>query len=300
MCFYINNLMKKFILFIFFLSFTQGTIASEKQNLIDKLAGQISEFAAGLMPGDGISEVSISKPEDDDVQIRILGLRDISSDDSSNLFTQFSLGTQEINDKNRYVVNIGLGQRVLNEDKSMMFGTNAFWDHDFEGEHSRISIGLEAKASMLDFTANRYQKITNMKVVASTEEQILSGTELNLTSQLPYMPWAKINWQNYYWENEKASNDTKGNEISLEMLLSPTLTFEVSGDFSDNSGVDDEYTYGLAFNYPPKENTKTMQDGMIASVAFEKENMEKKLREKVRRSNNIAVEVQGSIIVTSK
>ena len=43
-----------------------------------------------------------------------------------------------------------------------------------------------------------------------------------------------------------------------------------------------------------------MQDGMIASVAFEKENMEKKLREKVRRSNNIAVEVQGSIIVTSK
>ena len=106
--------MKKFILFILFLSFTQGTIASEKQNLIDKLAGQISEFAAGLMPGDGISEVSISKPEDDDVQIRILGLRDISSDDSSNLFTQFSLGTQEINDKNRYVANIGLGQRVLN------------------------------------------------------------------------------------------------------------------------------------------------------------------------------------------
>ena len=59
--------MKKFILFIVLLSFSQAAIASEKQNLIDKLAGKISEFAAGLMPGDGISEVSISKPEDDDV-----------------------------------------------------------------------------------------------------------------------------------------------------------------------------------------------------------------------------------------
>ena len=31
-----------------------------------------------------------------------------------------------------------------------------------------------------------------------------------------------------------------------------------------------------------------------------KENVEKKLKEKVRRSNNLAVEVQGTIIVTSK
>ncbi|MFL2896071.1 MAG: inverse autotransporter beta domain-containing protein [Candidatus Pelagibacter sp.] len=292
--------MRIFFLFILFLTFSQSVLASEKQNILDKLAGQISEFAAGLMPGEGISEVSISLPEDDDVQIRVLGLRDISSDENSNLFTQFSLGTQEINNKTRYVTNIGLGNRVLNEDKSMMLGTNAFWDYDFEGEHARISLGLEAKASMLDFTANRYQKITNMKKVASTEEQVITGTEFNLTSQLPYMPWAKINWQNYYWENEKATEDTKGNEISLEMLLSPTLTFEVSGDFSDIDSVDDEYTYGLTFNYPPKENSKTMQDGMIAAVAFEKENMERKLREKVRRSNNLAVEVQGSIIVTSK
>ena len=33
---------------------------------------------------------------------------------------------------------------------------------------------------------------------------------------------------------------------------------------------------------------------------FEKENMEGKLREKVRRNNKLVVEVQGAIIVTSK
>ena len=43
-----------------------------------------------------------------------------------------------------------------------MFGTNAFWDYDFEG-HQRASFGLEAKAAMLDFTANSYHKISNME-----------------------------------------------------------------------------------------------------------------------------------------
>ena len=42
-----------------------------------------------------------------------------------------------------------------------------------------------------------------------------------------------------------------------------------------------------------------MQDG-FSNVAFEKENVQKKLKEKVERNNNMTVEVQGSIIVTSK
>ena len=42
-----------------------------------------------------------------------------------------------------------------------------------------------------------------------------------------------------------------------------------------------------------------MQDG-LSDVAFEKENMETKLKEKVRRENNLTVEIQGSVIVTSK
>ena len=42
-----------------------------------------------------------------------------------------------------------------------------------------------------------------------------------------------------------------------------------------------------------------MLDGFSDS-AFEKENMEKKLREKVRRENNLTVEIQGAVVVTSK
>ena len=263
------------------------------------MSENISEIFSNLIPGEGITEASIQINEDDDPDLEILAVRDISSEEFSNLFSQISLHTQEINNSNRLITNLGIGYRKLNDDKSNMFGINSFIDYDLEG-HTRGSVGLELKGATLDLTANSYHKLTNMEIVDGTEEQVLSGYEINLTSQVPYMPWSTLNWQNYGWENEKASKDTEGNKLSWEMLLSPTVQFDVTGDFSDNSAIDDEYSYKLSFIYPPREHKKTLQDGFLASTAFEKGNVEKKLKEKVRRSNNLTVEVQGSIIITSK
>ena len=259
----------------------------------------VSNFFSNLIPGEGHTEASVQINEDDEPDLEILAFRDLSADERSNLFTQFSFHTQEINDEGRYITNLGIGYRALNEDKSTMMGINTFYDYEFEG-HARGSIGIEVKASILDFTANSYHKLTNMQVVNGTEEQVLTGHEINLASQIPYMPWSKINWQNYKWNNEKQSENTRGNKLSLEMLFSPSLQFDATGDFSDIDSVSDEFNYKLTYFYPPKENSKTMQDGFISNLAFEKENVEHKLKEKVRRSNNMVVEVQGSIIVTSK
>ena len=259
----------------------------------------VSEIFSNLIPGEGITEASIQINEDDNPDLEILAVRDISSEEFSNLFSQISLHTQEINTSDRLITNLGIGYRQLSDDKSSMIGVNSFIDYDLEG-HTRGSIGLELKGATLDLSANSYHKLTNMEVVDGTEEQVLSGYEINLSSQIPYMPWATLNWQNYGWEKEKASVDSEGNKLSFEALLSPTIQFDATADYSDNSGVDDEYTYKLSFIYPPREHKKTLQDGFIASAAFEKGNVEKKLKDKVRRSNNLTVEIQGSVIVTSK
>ena len=259
----------------------------------------VSEIFSNLIPGEGITEASIQINEDDNPDLEILAVRDISSEEFSNLFSQISLHTQEINSTDRLITNLGIGYRKLSDDKSNMFGINSFIDHDLEG-HTRGSVGLEIKGATLDLTANSYHKLTNMEVIDGTEEQVLSGYEINLTSQVPYMPWSTLTWQNYGWENEKASADTEGNKLSWEMMLSPTVQFDVTGDFSDTSSIDDEYSYKISFIYPPRDHKKTLQDGFLASTAFEKGNVEKKLKEKVRRSNNLTVEVQGSIIITSK
>jgi hypothetical protein len=84
------------------------------------------------------------------------------------------------------------------------------------------------------------------------------------------------------------------------MSLSPTVTVEGSFDESGNTGVDDESSLSVSYVYPPKEDLPTLDDGLIASNAFEKRDMSKELTKKVRRTNKIVVETQGSIIVTSK
>ena len=81
-----------------------------------------------------------------------------------------------------------------------MLGVNSFLDADFGEGHRRGSIGLEAKKSILDFTFNEYFKISNQKFPDSVKEQVLSGREYNLSSQVPHMPWATINLQGYYLE----------------------------------------------------------------------------------------------------
>ena len=280
--------MKRLFIYIFVLLFFSNSYAKD-----------VSEFFNNLIPGEGLTEASIQINEDDNPDIEILALRDIESTNNSNLFTQFSLHTQETNGHNRLIGNIGLGYRKLSHDKSNVVGVNLFLDNDFNAGHQRGSVGFELKGANLDLTANSYHKITNMEVYKSTEEQVLTGYTINLATQIPYAPWAKINWENYSWKNEKASSDTEGNSLALEAYLSPSVQLELKNDMSDNSGVDDEFTSKLIFIYPPREDGKSMKDG-FSNVAFEKENVQKKLKEKVKRNNNLTVEVQGSIIVTSK
>ena len=182
----------------------------------------------------------------------------------------------------------------------MMFGANTFYDQDLSENHKRVGFGLEAKASILDFSFNQYIKGTNQKVIAGTNEQVLSGNEFNISSQVPYMPWSTFNYQGYHLDNEKSANDSKGTIYSLEMSLTPSLQFIYEIDDSSVSGSEDEHNYELVFVYPPRNNKASLMDGLTSNVAFEKKNMKTALKDKVRRNNNLAVEIQGAFLITSK
>jgi len=292
--------MKFFFISIIATLFFTAANADVKRQALSKASEKISSTIGNLIPGEGVTEVSVEIREENNPDFEILGVRDILSKENSNLFTQFSIHNNEVNGDNRYIGNLGLGYRFLNSDKFMLFGINSFYDTDIQEGHSRVSLGLEAKASILDFTFNQYQKTTNQKIIDGTKEQVLSGNEYNLSSQVPYMPWTTLNLQGYRWENEKAVNDTKGNVYSLEMALNPSLQFDISRDVSSVNGVDDVDIAKLTFVYPPRENKPTLRDGLVSNVAFVKENMENKLKEKVRRNNNLVVEIQGAVIITSQ
>jgi len=299
-------------LFIFFLFLTTSSVRADLSPEIlalNKIAEKTTNFVSGLIPGEGLTEVDINlrdsnflrtREGNSSFQFSILGVRDVLSKENSNMFTQFSLHTQEINDDQRIIGNLGLGYRVLNSDQSMMFGANTFYDQDLSEAHKRLGAGLEAKAAMLDLNYNLYQKATNRRIISGTSEQVLSGQEYNISSQIPFMPWTTFNYQGYRFENEKAAQDSKGAIYSIEMVLSPSVQFTADQDVSSVDGQDDVYNYKLTFIHPPKNNQPSLLDGAIAQEAFVKKDMQEALKDKVRRNNNLAVEIQGSVIITSK
>ena len=294
---------KFYTLLISFVLF-QSVQADIKDLTLNEISEKTSKFVSGIIPGEGLTEVDVRLRDDNsgngNYEFKILGVRDILPSDNSNLFTQFSLHTQEINSDKRIIGNLGLGYRFLNSDQSMMFGANTFYDQDLEENHKRVGLGFEAKAAMLDFNYNLYQKATNQLVISGTNEQVLSGQEYNITSQIPYMPWSTFNFQGYRMENEKTTQDVKGNIYSLEMALNPSLQFDILKDVSSVDGQEDEWEYMLTFTHPPRENKSTLADGLTSNEAFVKKDMQASLKDKVRRNNNLAVEIQGAITFTAK
>ena len=86
--------MKKIIAVFFVLSL--GLVSNSNAESLDT---KISEYISNLIPGEGLTETSIKLNDKDEDQIKfsILGLRNILEEDNSNLFTQFSLRTKEVN-----------------------------------------------------------------------------------------------------------------------------------------------------------------------------------------------------------
>ena len=289
-------LLNKFIFITCLYLFTTFAYADTSNDIINKLSDKVSSFVENTLGGD--TEFSLEFPENDEVELELLKFKELDSSENQNSFSQFSLHTQEVNDDTRFILNLGYGQRYISSDKSMITGMNAFIDYDTEG-HARTSLGVEAKAPILELTGNYYLGLSGVETIDGTKEKVLDGYELNLSSQLPFMPWTRINVQNYDFEKDKASENTGGNLVSLEMNLSPSIQFEASRNFIDTTGVDDENSFKIMYYNPPRNKT-SLQDGFLSASAFEKGDVETKMKDKVKRRNAMTIEVQGAVILTKQ
>jgi len=272
--------MKRLLYLFLIVLFAFFTLAKlQADDLTNALSKKISEFAAGLIPGEGITEVNIELKGREEPDFTILGVRDISKTNNSNFFTQFSLHNDDVGGDERYIANFGLGKRFLNPDKSIMYGFNSFIDRDLKRGHTRGSVGFEARAAILEFNYNQYLNLTDRIDVRGVNEQALAGSEYNLNSQIPYIPWAVMSWRGYKHYGDMATQSTKGDVYSMELAINPSLRFDLKRDISNHG---DGNTYGalLSFVFPPRENKPTAVDGLSDEI-FYKENMEHKLSDRL-------------------
>jgi adhesin/invasin len=200
--------------------------------------------------------------------------------------TTFAQGSIFLND-NRQTVNIGLGHRILELDKKLLLGINAFYDHEFPYDHQRTSVGFEARSSIGEINANKYWALTKWRSGRdASDERALDGQDIEAAVPLPYINWAKASVRHFRWDAVDGASDLKGNDYSLRAEIPILPGFSIEAGRRDYKSKSDENFVRLIWSpKPPADTLKTPQ--LVSNEAYTLTSMEDRRYEKVRRENLI-------------
>ena len=268
-----------------------------KQGLLSSISSGIASSIASVIGGQGDTEVQFSAKEDNKPQFTIMTVRPISVHPGKDAwFVQLQLSNTQIRSQSRLTTNIGLGYRTLSDNKKSMIGGNVFVDYDEEG-NSRYSLGFEFRTTVFEILINHYEAISGQKTVGNFKERALDGNDMSINGQIPYLPWAKINLMHYEWKKVNNSKNSKGDKLSLDLLLTPNVVLELGVD--DNNIQKKDNFAKLSFVFPPREGPAASTD-FIADEAFPGGDMSSQLLSKVKRSNKIMLESEGVGVTISR
>ena len=268
-----------------------------KQGLLSSMSSGIASSIASVIGGQGDTEVQFSAKEDNKPQFTIMTVRPISVHPGKDAwFVQLQLSNTQIRSQSRLTTNIGLGYRTLSDNKKSMIGGNVFVDYDEEG-NSRYSLGFEFRTTVFEILINHYEAISGQKTVGNFKERALDGNDMSINGQIPYLPWAKINLMHYEWKKVNNSKNSKGDKLSLDLLLTPNVVLELGVD--DNNIQKKDNFAKLSFIFPPREGPSASTD-FIADEAFPGGDMSSQLLSKVKRSNKITLESEGVGVTISR
>ena len=268
-----------------------------KQGLLSSMSSGITSSIASVIGGQGDTEVQFSAKEDNKPQFTIMTVRPISVHPGKDAwFVQLQLSNTQIRSQSRLTTNLGLGYRTLSDNKKSMIGGNVFVDYDEEG-NSRYSLGFEFRTTVFEILINHYEAISGQKTVGNFKERALDGNDMSINGQIPYLPWAKINLMHYEWKKVNNSKNSKGDKLSLDLLLTPNVVLELGVD--DNNIQKKNNFAKLSFVFPPREGPAASTD-FIADEAFPGGDMSSQLLSKVKRSNKITLESEGVGVTISR
>ena len=287
------------VLCLLVLSISANAVETDavKQGILSSMTSGLSSSIAEMIGGEGDTEVQISARENSKPEFSIMTVMPISVHPGKDAwFVQLQLNNTQIRSVNRYTTNVGLGYRSLSANKNTMIGGNVFIDYDAKG-NSRYSLGFEFRTAVFDILINHYEAISGQKTVGDFKERALNGNDMSINGQVPYLPWAKINLTHYEWKKVNNSKNSKGDKLSFELLLTPSVVLEFGVD--DNNIQKKDNFAKIAFVYPPREGPSASTD-FVSDEAFPDGDMSSQLLSKVKRSNKITLESEGVGVTISR
>ena len=269
---------KYFLIALYALIFSSTVSVADTSKIKSNFFSSIESFLNDNFEN---TDISIKSTEGLKPQIGILTLKPLVDNDDGLTFFQGSFFTH---DGDRETLNLGFGKRMFNADDSIMFGLNAFYDHELDYDHQRGSIGAEIRSSILELNTNHYFAISDEKTGKNNvKEEVADGYDLEIGAHIPYMPTAKIYTKLIEYEIPGGS-DFEGLEYSSKIgIPNSGLNFEVGYKDYGNKSYEDQWFFNLTFNLS-KINPDT---SFVTDEVFERISMKDKKYDKVRRENLI-------------
>ena len=260
---------------IFQLLFISASFAKVDE-VVDRFYSSLESFLEENFEN---TDFSIKKIETIKPEIGIQTFK-IFSEGSSDL--SFFQGSLFLHDSDRETFNVGLGQRYLSNDESILFGLNAFYDYEFDYEHQRFSIGAEIKSSILDLNYNQYfAESSSKKGKNGKDEEAIDGYDVEIGAHLPYIPSMKAYLKAFDFE-VPGGNDFQGLEFST-LFKVPNSGFSFEIGHTDYDNHNDQSFINLRYS----NSIKNPGTSLLSSEAFERISMKDRIYEKVRRENII-------------
>ena len=270
--------MKKFLIIILTL-FVFNVSNADTSKIKDNFFSSIESFLDDNFED---TDFPIKSTEGLKPQIGILTFKPLNDTDQGLTFFQGSFFTHDGGDRN--TLNLGLGKRILSNDESVMFGLNAFYDHEIDYDHQRASIGGEIKSSILELSTNHYFAISNEVTGKNNiKEEVADGYDLEFGAHVPYIPTAKM-YAKIFEYDIPGGSDYEGVEYSSNIgIPNSGMNFEVGYKDYGNNGYEDQWFFNLTFSL----NKMNPNTSFVSDKAFERVSMKDKKYEKVRRENII-------------
>ena len=189
-------------------------------------------------------------------------------------------------DDDKDTVNGGVAYRRLIVNDTAMIGVNAFFDHNLDVNHNRMSLGVDGQTSLLGFSANRYIPLTGWKTSSLVEEErAVSGWDLELRGQLAHLPAWTAYLRGYQWDGLEGENDIYGVDSRLEWAPSQALRVYGGAVKENHMPVDLQFGLRVVLNQADGGFDGLTQPVRLASV-------KDRVYEKVRRENIIRVQTR--------
>tara|TARA_B100001057_G_scaffold494686_1_gene591794 strand:- start:141 stop:1040 length:900 start_codon:yes stop_codon:yes gene_type:complete len=269
-----------------------GEAASQIKNNILQNAYSYGDSVVETWARDNLKSLRLIELEtrtraDSKPTFRAITLFELTGDEYNKILTQLSYST--FND--RETINTGLVYRKFSQDMTKLYGINIFYDHEFNTGHARTGLGFELKSSVYDININLYEAMTERHHVNGAPEIAAGGYDAEIGALLPYMPWAKVYYKTYQWNNI-TENIRHGQTLSIYM--EPTSRLSIEAGMQDDSTTNSHNAF-LKLNYIVCCNERKMGPSIftVSNSAYTYGKIDSnRMYEKVRRENNI-VTVRG-------